>query len=416
MEILHVSHSNDDGGAARAAFRILQAQRSVGLNSVMLVNDSQSQDEIIRSPRTTAARFARRLLSRYVDAALARLQSNSNTNLHSPAFFSAIKIKEINSSSADIVNLHWTCGGMLSVFAISKIKKPVVWTLHDMWAFSGTEHYDAGNQRWINGYKSHSKSNDHRGIDLDRLVWKLKKLLWNKSIWIVTPSHWLEQSVYASELMCDWPVESILNPIDIDEWKMESKQVSRSLLGIPQGGKIILFGAIGGMKDSRKGFDLLVDAIEELHSRIPEFSIVVFGQPHSTLIPELGDKLIFLGNLKDDLSLRLAYSAADVFVIPSRQDNLPNTGIEAMACGTPVVAFDVGGMSEIVEHRVTGYLAEPFNSKDLALGIEWTLSENELDLLSIRCRARAEQFFNYDLIGKKYKKLYEKVFASFYGF
>jgi len=412
LEVLHVSYSNHGGGAARAAFRILQAQRRVGLEATMLVNESQNPGGIIRLPKKNRVRSTRRLLSKIADAAIARLQSNSNTNLHSPAFFSAMKIKEINSTSADIVNLHWTGGGMLSVFAISRIKKPVVWTLHDMWAFSGSEHYDDGNQRWINGYKSNSFLKEHKGLDVDRLVWKFKKLLWKKPFSIVTPSNWLEESVKTSELMGGWPVETIPNPIDLEAWRAEDKQTSRNLLGLPKDGNVILFGAIGGAKDSRKGFDLLMDALNKLHGSDPLFSLVVFGQETSTLISGLKSKIIFLGSIQDDLTLRLAYSAADVFVIPSRQDNLPNTGIEATACGTPVVAFDIGGMSDIVQHRNTGYLARAFDAEDLAMGIEWALGQKKFGLISGRCRARAEDFFNYDLIGQKYQKLYERLIET----
>jgi glycosyltransferase involved in cell wall biosynthesis len=409
MKILHVSQSDKDGGAARAAFRIMQAQRAIGMDSTMLVDTTQLPNEGVHLPKPNAQRVLRRFISPIINVLTARLQKGINKNLHSPAIFSSMSIKEINSSDADVVNLHWTAGGMLSVYAISRIKKPAVWTLHDMWAFSGSEHYDAGSYRWVNGYHKKSRPNSEKGIDVDRIVWNLKKFLWRKKFTIVAPSTWLQESVAQSSLMSDWEVFKIPYPINLGTWKEENKNIARDLLGISEGPPIILFGAIGGTRDERKGFNLFVDAVNILAKKDPTIRVVVFGEQTTDISGVLEAEVIFLGSLQDDLSLRLAYSAADVFVIPSIQEAFGQTALEAMSCGRPVVGFMVGGISDLISHEETGYLANPFDTEDLASGMQWALNLRDPVATSKACRVRVESLFNEQKIAMAYKDLYRKV-------
>jgi glycosyltransferase involved in cell wall biosynthesis len=323
-----------------------------------------------------------------------------------------MSVREINNSSADIVNLHWVNGGMLSLFAISRIRKPVVWTLHDMWAFSGAEHYDNENKRWREKYVSTSRSLALQGLDLDRFVWILKRLLWKKKFSIVTSSRWLRKCVETSDLMKDWPTQAIHTPIDLEVWKPEDKRTARTLLRIPIDHDVLLFGAVGGTRDPRKGFDLLLEALQKLSKSGNRFSVVIFGEETRELTLSLGSSAVFLGVVHDDLTLRLAYSAADVFLLPSRQDNLPNTGIESIACGTPVVSFDVGGIGDIVEHKVSGYLAKKFDTSDFAQGVEWALLQSKEGQLSKSSRQWAESQFSFSGIGEAYKSLYSSILSD----
>jgi glycosyltransferase involved in cell wall biosynthesis len=304
-----------------------------------------------------------------------------------------------------VVNLHWVGGGTLSVRAISKIKKPIVWTLHDMWAFSGAEHYDGGSGRSKTGYKRRSRENGDVGFDLNRFVWGLKRRYW-KPFALVAPSSWMMESASKSALMRDWPISVIPNPIDSQSWCPAPKNTSRELLFLPNNCPIVLFGALGSALDSRKGVDLFLSCLDSIKSKLPDAQFVMFGELEAReRIPE-GHKIIFLGTLRDDLTLRLAYSAADVFVITSRQDNLPNTGIEAQACGTPVVAFNVGGMGDVVEHNHTGYLAEPFNVEDLARGIRFAISQNHEGLLSQAAIERTKSLFSFNRVSQMYREVY----------
>ena len=162
----------------------------------------------------------------------------------------------------------------------------------------------------------------------------------------------------------------------------------------------MLFGALGGGGDGRKGFDLLLAALDHLRRQIVNPHLVVFGQRAPKQPPDLGFPVHYTGHLHDDLSLQAVYSAADAFVIPSRQDNLPNTGVEAHACGTPIVAFRTGGLPDIVEHQQTGYLAEPFDTSDLATGMHWVLTKGESASLRANARSRAVERFSRDAVTK----------------
>jgi len=185
--------------------------------------------------------------------------------------------------------------------------------------------------------------------------------------------------------------------------------LARDLLGLPPDVPLLLFGAMGGGRDPRKGFDLLAQALGHLRSEIPELELVIFGQLAPQQPPELGFPVHFAGHLHDDLSLRVLYSAADALVVPSRQDNLPNTAVEAQACGTPVVAFEIGGLPDIVEHRVSGYLAKAFDSVDLSVGIRWVLYQKASRRILNITRSQAISRFSNNKIARMYASKYWEI-------
>jgi glycosyltransferase involved in cell wall biosynthesis len=407
VEVLHVSSGHEDGGAARAAYRIHSAQMKSGLQTTMLVNGATSEIDGIKSPKSSALRKIRAFVSPILTAAIEKLQKPRNPVLHSPSYFSSFSVQEINRTSAEVVNLHWINGGMLSIFAIAKIKKPIVWTLHDTWAFSGAEHYDGGDERWKERYSKKSRPKHDKGMDINRITWILKSVFWRKGFGIVAPSDWMKRCAQESSLMADWPVRVIPYPIDSKVWKPIDKHKARTRLNLPLKTPIVLFGAVGGTRDLRKGFDLLQASISEIKKKIPEVQFYIFGGG-SSLLDQMDVPVRSLGVLNDE-NLALAYSAADVFVIPSRQDNLPNTGIESQACGTPVVAFDVGGLSDVVEHLRTGYLAKPFDIYDFAQGIHWAYEKVQGGEIGGLCRARVETLFNEERVAAMYLEFYQEV-------
>jgi glycosyltransferase involved in cell wall biosynthesis len=301
---------------------------------------------------------------------------------------------------------------MFSVSDISRIKKPIVWTLHDMWAFCGAEHYTE-EYRWKVGYENYNRPVYERGFDLNKWTWKRKKRLWKNGIPIVTPSIWLGDCVKNSNLMSKWPTTIIPNPINNLVWKSMEKKLARNFLNLPENKTLLLFGAMGGSIDPRKGFDLLKESLHFIRNNDNNIELVVFGQSSPKSPPELGYPIHFVGHLNDEISLRILYSSADVMIIPSRQDNLPNTGLEAQVCGLPVVAFNIGGMPDIVAHKKTGYLAKPFDTKDLADGISWVLSDISLHKsIQENSRKRAIELWSEDIVGKKYITLYESVIKN----
>jgi glycosyltransferase involved in cell wall biosynthesis len=410
MKVIHLNHSDITGGAARAAYRIHQSLREAGIDSTMWVNKTSTGDWTVTEPKGNFAKVMAAIRPRLVGA-FTKLLKTDNKNLHSPSIFPAHWVKQINESDADIIHLHWTQGEMLSISDIGRIKKPITWTLHDMWAFCGAEHY-TNDHRWREGYHSKNRPAYESGFDLNRWTWKRKRKQWRKPIHIVTPSIWLSGCASQSALMKSWDISTVANPINTNTWKPIDKRQARELLGLPKDAKLLLFGAMGGMQDERKGFDLLMESLNQIRNSqgVADLELVVFGQLPPKTPPDLGFPVHFTGHLHDDLSLRALYSAADVLVIPSRQDNLPNTGIESHACGTPVVAFNIGGLPDIVDHLETGYLAKPFEAEDLAKGIQWVFQDKTRPaLLGEKAMQKAEAIWSNDAVSKKYIEIYESI-------
>lgn len=398
MKVWQLSSTDNLGGAARAAFRIHRACLGHQIDSRMLVGQKNSDLPTVDVNNSKLGRL-KKLAKQEISRRITSWQRASGT--HSLGLFASGLVNKVNSSDVDLVNLHWVGGEFLSVEDIGKFKKPVVWTLHDMWAFCGAEHY-AQDDSWQDGYAN------RKPWDLDKWVWQRKRKSWTRPISMITPSAWLADCVTASKLMSGWQVHTIPYPLDTVIFQPRDRVFCRNLLGLPPDKKLILFGAIGGTKDQRKGWDLLEPALGKLSASIDHVAGVIFGQSEPLHPPNLGLPLYWMGYLQDEITLSLLYSAVDVMVVPSRQDNLPQTSTESQTCGCPVVAFNVGGLPSAVKHRQTGYLAQPFDVDDLAHGIGWVLGEHWQEL-STRARTRAVSLWSPDRVAEQYLAVYERV-------
>ena len=401
MKVLQINHSDINGGAARAAYRIHRALRDAGVDSTMWVNFAAAGDWTVEGPSSKWGK-AIGWVRPQLGGLLRKTMRTQNPIIHSPAILPSNWVKRINASDADVVHLHWVQGEMLSIADIGRIQKPIAWTLHDMWAFCGAEHYTE-EFRWREGYQRDNRPAYESGFDLNRWTWQRKRNHWQRPMHIVTPSTWLGGYVRDSALMRDWPVTVVPNCLDSTRWAPLEQNPARDLLGLPRDVPLLLFGAMGGGRDPRKGFDLLSGALEHLYGEMPGLELAIFGQLAPRNPPDLGFPIHYIGHLHDDLSLRALYSAADALVVPSRQDNLPNTAVEAQACGTPVVAFHIGGLSDIVEHQHTGYLANAFDVVDLAAGISWVLGAD----LRQASRERAVARFSNAVVAERYRAIYD---------
>lgn len=408
MKIIHITNSNHNGGAGIAAYRIHQSLKSYGCNSIMWVNVKRGDEYDIIDQKKIIHKVLQRLKI-YAAKIVVNSLKTSNSILHSPQIFSSSWVKLINKSDADIIHLHWVQHEMLSISDISKIKKPLVWTFHDMWPICGAEHVSYDN-RWMEGYTRHNRPNGESGYDLNRWVWKRKKRNWKHPIQIVAPSKWMKEIVNRSLLMKNWPVEIIPNPLNLDIWKPMDQKQARDCFNLPQNIPLILFGAIGGTSEFHKGYDLLRSALEKISysSELKNLRLVVFGQSKPEITSELKFPIIYLGPLNDSVSLRAAYCSCNSFVVPSRIESFGQTASEAQACGIPVVAFNSTGLQTTIAHKTTGYLAEPFDVNDLANGIMWSL-KLENDIIRKQSRDYTIERFSYSIIGHKYKLLYERV-------
>lgn len=407
MKVIQLNHSDINGGAARAAYRIHHSLRGVGVDSQMWVDAASSGDWTVQGPPTKVKKALAKVRPILGGLVFKPFFKTGNPVIHSPALLPSGRVRALNDSDVDVLHLHWVQGDMLSVADIGQLRKPVVWTLHDMWVFCGAEHYTE-DYRWRDGYVKGSRPAYESGFDLNRWTWQRKRKHWQRPMHIVTPSRWMAQCVRESALMRDWPVTVVPNCLDTNKWKPLDKGLARDLLGLPKGVPLLLFGAMGGGNDPRKGFDLLLKALQHLRGELKALELVVFGQLAPKEPPDLGFPIHYTGHLHDDLSLRALYSAADVMLIPSRQDNLPNTGVESLACGTPVVAFDVCGLPDIVQHQHTGYLARPFDTEDLAHGIRWVLADcDRYNTLSQQARAFAVKHFSNAVVAEQYRAVYD---------
>lgn len=399
------------GGAARAAYRIHHALRSIGVDSRMLVAEAGAGDWTVAAPVGKLNKFIAKLRGP-LGSLITQSLRTSNPILHSPAILPSRWHKKFNSSEADVIHLHWINGEMMSIADIGKINRPVVWTLHDMWPFCGAEHYTEDN-RWLDGYVANNRPNYESGFDLNRWTAARKHMHWKRPMHIVTPSRWLADCVRQSKLMRNWPITVVPNTIDTAVWQPVEKALARQILQLPNV-PLLAFGAMGGSRDPRKGFDLLRAALMHLRNQMPEqipnVQMVIFGQMPPKVPMDIDFPVHYAGYLTDDVSLRLLYSAADALIIPSRQDNLPNTGVEAHACGTPVVAFNTCGLTDIVTHKKTGYLANAFDVADLAVGIQWVL-EDPIRHAEICNSARAKALVQWSptVVANQYLQVYQSI-------
>jgi len=412
MKSLLINTSDISGGAARAAYRIHKGLQEIGISSKMLVQSKTSDDKAVIGPGNKLKRGLA-LLRPTLDSAFKKLFSGGSKTIFSPAWFPFSGIlSQINSISPDIVHLHWICDGMLRIEELKRINKPILWTLHDMWSFTGGCHYSDGCERFQQACGNCPQLNRSGKNDMSRSVLRRKKKAWSKlNITIVTPSNWLAESAKKSSLFQHKRIEVIPNGLDLKRYKPMDRLLAREILGLPKNKRLVLFGAMEATSDHRKGFDLLYEGLKQLYAKwLDRAELVVFGSSEPENLPDFGLPVHYLGYLYDDVSLALLYSAADVMVTPSRQDNLPNTVVESLACGTPAVVFDIGGMPDMINHQINGYLAKPFDTSDLAAGIDWALSdENRHKELCLKAREKAEACFDIKKVASKYLDLYEEV-------
>lgn len=415
--------SNDRaGGAAMAASRLRDGLLAAGEQVRLLV---QTQD--VPHPATVGPqRPWQRLVSR-VRSDLDSLPVRRAGGV--PARFSASwlprrwpRVAEAWPAgvAADVVHLHWTNAGFLSVAdigALASAGAPLVWTLHDMWALTGGCQYDEGCGRFAQGC-GHCPQLGRRGSgDLSERRFGAKRASWNgRAITLVTPSRWLADEARRSPVWAGHRIEVLRNGLDLERYKPLPRDFARQALGLPADRKLVLFGALNAGSDGRKGLDLLRSAIGHLsrdESAAAGLMLVVAGSNPPRDEQTEGLPTRHFGHLHDDIALALLYAACDVFVCPSRQENLPNTVAESLACGTPVVAFRIGGLPDLVEHGRNGWLAPALDAEGLAEGIRWCLADTARHrALGEAARAFALEHLALERQTARHLRLYQELLAE----
>lgn len=409
MKILIVNTSDSEGGAARAAFRLYRSLRQIGVEASMLVQKKSGRDFLVAGERSKVEKGLAQMRP-VLDSLPLRRYKNKRPTYFSPSWLPFTNaVERINSSDADIVHLHWVGKGFLRPEDIAEIKKPIVWSLHDNWAFTGGCHLMWECEKYLTHCGACPVLGSSKMHDLSFRLFerKLRYFPRSKIRRVIGLSHWLADCAKASKIFEGYDVRCLPNPIDPGTYSPVNQDVARSLLGLPVQKRIVSFGAISATSDANKGFDKLVDALS--HLQVDNVELVVFGAERPQTPPDLGFAAHYLGHLYDELSLRVLYSAVDVMVVPSLQENLSNAIMESLSCGTPVVAFDTGGNADLISHMTNGYLAKKFDAEDLAKGIAWVLDHPLREKLQTEARRSVLEHFEMQVVAEKYRQLYMEV-------
>ena len=406
MKILHINQSDISGGASIASYRLHQGLLAKGIDSRLLVekvNTNSDRVAIIPRKRNTE-NFTSRLSWRL---GLNSLNIISTFDIPKHQFY----------QDADLLNFHNLHGEYFNYLTLPSLTedKPAVFTLHDMWSFTGHCAYSYDCDRWKIGCGQcpYLEIVPSVGRDNTRLEWKLKNWVYSRSnLTIVTLSSWLTQQVKQSMLNC-FPIYHIPNGIDTEAYQPLDPQECRYLLGIPPEKKVLLFVS-QSLSDVRKGCKLLLSSLHNLPESLKGKTILLtLGDGGEDFAEAVGIPSLHLGYASGDRFKSIAYSAADLFIFPTRADNLPLVLQESMACGTPLVSFKVGGVPDLVRPGVTGYLAEPENPQDFCKGIVQLLEDENLrSRMGENCRAIALEEYPLELQAKRYIELYRQVLES----
>lgn len=415
MKILLLNATDEAGGAANAALQLTKSLIEYGINAHLgVMTKTSAYDFVFKVPKNKQMPRLLRSLKDKLKKLFIKIFScfkfiTTNPIIHSENKKSILNVDWLNNSDYDIIHLHWICNDMISIKDLSKIKKPLLWTLHDSWAFCGAEHHPnilENDTRYIEGYTSKNKPKTTKGPDICRKTWKQKeKYLKNKKIYFISPSKWEMNCFNNSALFKEKECKVIPNVIDRNIFYPKKSKEIRKLLNIPSEKKIIGFGAayeINNIKSLKGGYYLL-EALKLLKNK-EEYFLLIFGPANDNFIKQTGITCFPAGYISNPTILSLIYNCLDVFVCPSIIENLPYTILESICSGTPVTAFKAGGNPDIIEHKYNGYLATPYDSSDLARGIDYCI-ENK-SILSKNCLIKADKDFNKEDVLKKHIEYY----------
>jgi glycosyltransferase involved in cell wall biosynthesis len=414
MNLVMLNSYDTEGGAAIATYRIHRGLRSIGVESRLMVLHKGTNDPSVILPdsRTKLQKLNAYFPSR-MDARITRFLQAGGKGYFSPARRPDQLANKIEALNPDVVHLFWVNTGFMKIETLRQFKKPIVWTLHDMWPFTGGCHYDSECGRFRQSCGKCPILVSGSEHDLSRRIWERKHKSWRGvQMVVVATSHWIAEMARSSSLFKDQRIEVIPNGIDTDRYKPIDKRAAREAFGFPQDRQLVLFSAFSATTDSRKGNQFLVPALKKmaLDGWGDRAELVVIGASEYETPPDLGMKVHYMGHLRDEISQVLLYSAADVTVAPSMQENLSNTVMESLSCGTPVVAFNIGGMPDMIDHHDSGYLARPFESEDIAAGIMWVLeNRSRYELLSQQARKKVVENYALKTVANRYLALYQSI-------
>lgn len=419
MKVLFVNTNENYGGAARAANRVMRGVQQCGVEAQMFVMNKASQAEDVVSvwqfvPTNTLYKAYHWVVEK-IRNKWYQYKWHPYKRTKQNVFMSDLRGMSIHGAlqklDYDIVHLHWLNMRFIEIRELAKIHKPIIWTLHDSWAFTGICHvpYECKNYELYCDVCPTLGSNKERDYAYEVFEKKMQAYK-DLDLHIVTPSRWLADCAKRSALLGRFPITVIPNCIDTDLYQPIDKADARKVLGLEEDKKYLLFGAVHALADANKGFTYLKEALEQIKDTDTE--LLVYGTNDDLQNYDLPISARSLGYINNDKMMVLLYNAADVTIVPSLSENLSNTIMESLSCGTPVAAFKIGGNSDMIEHKQNGYLAKEKDSEDLAKGIEWCLEHNVDGLLSKNAREKVLNNYTIDIVSEQYKKLYESLVCN----
>ena len=418
MKVVLINTSDSKGGASIACRRLLFALDKLRCQVKMLVRDKSTTHDLIIS---TGTFFLKKKMNSF-HMLLERIYFISKANskkywfIFSPANTGENIAKNVHIKESDIIHLHWINQGFLSLKGLEKLvdlKKPIVWTLHDMWAFTGGCHHSADCESYKIMCANCPMLKNPATKDLSNSLWNKKSFIYKSAnLNVVTCSKWLALCAQQSGLFKNIQVHSIPNPIDTNAFSPINKSELRSKYNLTNSKRYILFGA-ENLKNTFKGFSFFVDALNELILRDPkiknETEVIVFGKSTPELIQLIPLNVINFSIVSSENKMIELYNMSDVYVTSSIQENLPNTIMESMSCGCPVVGFRIGGIPEMIDHQINGYVADYKSVSDLATGINWVLYKSEIEELKKQARNKVLNHYSEEVVAGKYLDLYQKL-------
>jgi glycosyltransferase involved in cell wall biosynthesis len=414
MKITHVSTSDLGHGAGISAYRLHDALRRIGQDSKMLVSQKQSSDTDVSNVVPNSGSKVERLKRRFEQKLELLLNRFGPQCVYGASTAHLLHNPTINES--DIINfhnLHWDVGNFsLQILPILGSRVPIVWTLHDMWAFTGHCIYSFDCERWKVGCGKCPALNSYMPlmVDTTALLYKIKQQIYQRTdLVVVAPSKWMQNVASQSPLFDGKRIFHIPYGVNQDIYRSVPKPLARQFLGIEPDKRVILFAA-SSRDDIRKGYQYFEESMLPLEYHLPGTLILSLGK--GGVSNELKSKfqVIEMGYLQNERLIASVYAAADLMILPTIADNLPNTVLESMACGTPVVGFDVGGVKDMIQHMQTGYIAKCKDVDDLTFGMKTLLQDQaSLERIQRKCVEIIAQNFSYQLSARRYLEIYQKL-------
>lgn len=397
-----INSNLNSGGAATSFFRLFYHLKKAGHDVNMLVmNNSSKIDKVynLSKSKVLVRKIVLRLSTFYL-----KKKSGLKSYFSQNIWPSNDLLKMIDRIQPDIIHLKWINSEMLSIKSISKIKIPIVWTLADMWAFTGGCHYTNGCERYKSSCGKCPILNSKKEYDITSKLLQMKIDNFKAISCVVGQSIWMTNQIKSSKVFSSNKVVNIPNGLDSRIFKKKDRLKARKRFKLNSSRNLLLYGAMNSQFDNRKGYDLLIDSLSKVES---SFDIAIFGTfKRQEYVDDNGRTVYELGQIKNEYTLVEIYNAADVMVVPSREDNFPNTILESLMCSTPVVSFNIGGIPDLINHKVNGYLARPYSTDDLASGIDWILNNQNYQKISESARENTKAKFDINHISERYLELY----------